>query len=239
MTIKQHLGRWLFSHLPCSRRTFDILRFEFHAARQHWRNVLLPWRRLKIRRLYSRRGLSLNVGSGGQGLPGWINTDAVAHHPDITFTHDLRHRFPLADQSVKRIFAEHVIEHLNHKEDVPRVFEEFFRMLENGGVVRIIVPDVPRFMRAYLDADFQQWKELGFTEGLPSDMATSIELVNHVFHQGGEHLFGWDFEAMEHALRCAGFSNVVRQTFGQSLDQGLALDRPEHAPYSLYVEAVR
>lgn len=239
MTVKQYLGQKLFAHLPCSRRTFDLLRFEFHAARQRWLNSVLPWRRLKIRRYKFMRGLSLNVGSGGRGLPSWINTDAVAHHADITFTHDLRRPLPLADQSVKRIFAEHVIEHLNHKEDVPRVFAEFYRVLESGGVLRIIVPDVPRFMQAYLDADLQQWKQLGFTEGLPSDMSTSIELVNHVFHQGGEHLFGWDYATMEHALRRAGFTRILRQTFGQSLDQELVLDRPEHAPYSLYVEAVR
>jgi predicted SAM-dependent methyltransferase len=210
-----------------------------HAASQRFLNATLPWRRFHIRKLLSRRGISLNVGSGGKGRSDWINFDAISKYGDIYCTHDLRRPLPLADASVKRIFAEHIIEHLNHKEDVPRIFSEFHRVLEHGGTVRIIVPDAARFMKAYLENDSEQWADLGFPGGLPSDMATPIELVNHVFHQDGEHFFGWDFEALRHALLLAGFRNVLRQKYGLSQDAELAIDRPEHAPYSLYVEAVK
>ena len=65
MTWKQHMGRWLRTRLPFSRRTFETLRFEFRILRQHWQNALLPWRLLRIARLRAMRGISLNVGSGG------------------------------------------------------------------------------------------------------------------------------------------------------------------------------
>lgn len=133
-----------------------------------------------------------------------------------------------------------MIERLDFKDDVPKVFAEFHRVLQPGGVARIIVPDVERFVRAYLAGVPEHWQQLGFAEGrLPSDMDTPMELLNHVFHQGGEHCFGWDFATMEVALNRAGFASVVRQSFRQSVDLELAIDQPNHAPYSLFVEAVK
>ena len=40
-------------------------------------------------------------------------------------------------------------------------------------------------------------------------------------------------------LRQAGFVDVQRCEFGRSAVEGLAIDLPNHAPYSLYVEAVK
>ena len=239
MTLKQKLGRIIYARLPFSRRTFNILRFEFHILRQRWANTLLPWRRLKIARLRQLRGISLNVGSGGRGHPDWINLDVSPHHSDNYCTHDLRRPLPLASGTVRRILAEHVIEHIDFKDDIPKVFAEFFRVLEHGGVVRIIVPDVERFLQAYCSGAVEPWKDLGFPKGLPPDMHTPMELVNHIFHQGGEHCFGWDFATMDRALRLTGFTQVIRQTFGHSVDPLLAIDQPNHAPYSLYIEAVK
>jgi predicted SAM-dependent methyltransferase len=240
MTLKQNVGRWLRARLPFSRRTFDILRFEFRILRQRWQNALLPWRRRRISRLKELRGISLNVGSGGRGRSDWINFDVSPQHADIYCTHDLRRPLPFTDGTVRRILAEHVIEHLDFKDDVPKVFAEFHRVLQTGGVARIIVPDTERFLRAYLANTQEQWEQLGFAGGrLPSDMDTPMELLNHVFHQGGEHCFGWDFTTMEVVLKRAGFTRVMRQSYRQSVDPDLAIDQPNHAPYSLYVEAVK
>lgn len=239
MTFKQKLGRWIQTRLPFSPRITGILRFEFAVARQRWANRFLPWRKLKIARLRKKRGISLNVGSGGRGKESWINVDAIGSHRDLYCTHDLRQPLPLEEGSVKRILAEHVIEHLDFYGDVPRVFAEFYRVLESGGVVRIVVPEVSRYMETYLQGGMEGWKKLGFREGIPADMETPIELVNHVFHQKGEHLFGWDFVAMERALRKAGFTRVVRQKYRVSADPELAIDQPNHEPYSLYVEGIK
>ncbi len=238
MTLKQHAGKWLFAHLPFSRRTFDILRFELRVTRERWLNVLLPWRLAKVRRLSTMHDISLNVGSGGSGAQGWINLDASSNYAETYCSHDLRRALPFSDGSVKRILAEHVIEHMDFKDDVPRIFREFHRVLQPGGVVRIIVPDAERFMCAYLAKGSEQWTTLGFST-FPSDMNTPIELVNHVFHQGGEHCFGWDYKAMEFSLQRAGFPQVIRQTYGQSIDPELAIDQANHEHYSLYVEAVK
>lgn len=179
------------------------------------------------------------MGTGGRGKESWINVDAIGSDRDLYCTHDLRQPLPLADGSVKRILAEHAIEHLDFTGDVPRVFAEFHRVLMSGGIVRIVVPDVPRFMEAYQHGGLEGCKELGFKRGIPADLEKPIELVNHVFHQGGEHLFGWDFAAMERALQKAGFPKVLRQKYRESLDPDIAIDQSNHEPYSLYVEALK
>ena len=157
MTWKQNAGRWLCARLPFSRRTFETLRSEFRILRQRWQNALLPWRRRRIVRLRRLRGISLNVGSGGRGRSDWINFDVSPQHADLYCTHDLRRPLPFTDGTVRRILAEHVIEHLDFKDDVPKVFAEFCRVLKPGGVARIIVPDVERFVRAYLVGTPEHW----------------------------------------------------------------------------------
>ena len=68
--------------------------------------------------------------------------------------------------------------------------------------------------------------------------ALAMDIVNYVFHQWGEHKWGYDFDTLQHRLRQAGFAHVERMSFGHSLDPRLACDRDTHAPYSLYVDAV-
>ena len=66
-----------------------------------------------------------------------------------------------------------------------------------------------------------------------------MHVINHVFHQGGEHLFAYDFETLAWALQQAGFSTVNQMSYRTSRDPKLAIDQDNHAPYSLYVEAVK
>ena len=145
----------------------------------------------------------------------------------------------LAD-SARRIFAEHIVEHLDFREDIPRVFQEFYRILAPHGVLRIIVPDAERFLEAYVRKHKCLWRKLGWDiDRLPDDIYTPLHVINHIFHQGGEHLFAYDFETLKWALHQSGFPTVLRQSFGTSIDPELAIDQEIHRPYSLYVDAVK
>jgi hypothetical protein len=84
--------------------------------------------------------------------------------------------------------------------------------------------------------DQARWASLGIGK-LPADIPTSMAMLNHVFHQCGEHHFAYDFETLAWALRQAGFLDVRQCSFGESSDPLLAIDRQEHSNYSLYVEA--
>jgi predicted SAM-dependent methyltransferase len=238
LTFKQAVGRILIPRLPVNRRTFDILRHELRAMRATVINSLNPGYYARVRRLRRQTGLSVNLGSGGKGQDGWVNID-ICWHKDTTLRLDVRRRLPFATGSVRRLLAEHVVEHMDFKHDIPLVFAEFRRILEPHGTVRIIVPDAGRYLQAYASGDEKEWRSLGWDlNALPDDLVTPMHLINHVFHQGGEHLFGYDYATLEYALRNAGFQTVIKQQFGVSRDPLLAIDQANHRPYSLYVEAV-
>lgn len=236
-TLKSRLGKVLIPLLPVNRRVFDVLRHELRALSTRCGNALNPAYHLRVRKLRSTRGLSVNVGSGGKGLPGWVNLDVVQHGDD-TLALDIRRPLPLADGTVARLLAEHVVEHVDARGDLPGMLADWYRVLEPGGRVRVIVPDCGRFAQAYVTGDVALWSSLGW-HPLPPDMPTPMAAVNHMFHQGGEHLFGYDFETLAFLLRQAGFTRVEQKTYRQSGDDLLAIDQENHAPYSLYVEAVK
>lgn len=236
-TAKQEIGRLIIPRVPLSQRSFRILRFELNALATRALSSISPQRRMKLQRLRQKRRVNLNLGSGGRGRTGWVNIDVMRHHDDTTFAHDIRKRLPLANGQVARIFAEHVIEHIPFRDGtVKRVMEEFYRVLEPGGMVRVIVPDTERWIEAYATGDVDKWAALGMEE-LPDDMPTRMAMINHVFHQDGEHRFAYDFETLEYVMEEGGFEEVEKMEYGRSEDPELCLDREIHAPYSMYVES--
>ncbi len=238
-SLKQKISQIIIPALPVNRRVFDILRFEGGMFFTMSFNYIFPWRFLKILKLRRIKNINLNVGSGGYGRQqGWINIDAMAHLEDIDIAWDLRRKLPFSCNSVSRIFAEHVLEHIEFREDMVRVILEFFRVLETKGRVRIIVPDCKRYLEAYVSGQDEKWAELGIAT-LPDDMPTRMTMVNHVFQQNGEHYFGYDFETMKWLLEKSGFVDIEELTYMVSNDKDLCIDRSEHSKYSLYVEAVK
>jgi predicted SAM-dependent methyltransferase len=238
MSLKQQVGRRVIPALGVNGRTFGMLRFEVNAAITRVVGRMSPRARRARRAIAGQSHLKVNVGSGGEGSAGWINIDIGRHHRDQTLAWDIRRSLPFADGQVAMIRAEHVVEHLEFREDIPRFFAEARRVLEPGGHLRIVVPDGERWVRAYASGDQREWNALGCTR-LPDDMPSRMSMLNHVFHQGGEHQFAWDFETMEYALRRAGFEKIYKRAFGESGVNELASDLERHALYSLYVEAVK
>jgi predicted SAM-dependent methyltransferase len=221
-----------------NRRTFDVVRYELRALRTAILNAVNPCYQGRVAQLRGESRLSLNVGSGGKGRPGWVNVE-LTRHRDTTLCHDIRRPFPLRAGSVRRIFIEHVLEHVDYASDAPAMLKDFHRLLEPGGRLRIVVPDAERFVRAYASRDPAVWKALGFDlSDLPADLHTPMLVLNHIFHQQGEHLFAYDFETLAALLEAAGFKEVQKAAFRQSPDPELAIDQANHEPYSLYVEAV-
>lgn len=69
--------------------------------------------------------------------------------------------------------------------------------------------------------------------------ACVMSLSTH--HQWEEHRWGYDFETLAHRLTRGGFARVKELAFRHSThDPALAeWDREVHAPYSLYVDAIK
>jgi predicted SAM-dependent methyltransferase len=182
--------------------------------------------------------LSVNVAPASQGLPGWVNLEGYPHQ-NVSVRWDCRRRLPFEDGTCARVFCEHFFEHLDHAEEAPTFLRECFRALQPGGVLRLVVPDAGRYLRAYASEGWELMAELGWREPLPEGFRTKMDIINHVFRQGAEHQYAYDFPTLRCDLEAAGFAEVFQQTFRQSIDPRLQIDQETHRRYSLYVDAVK
>ena len=237
MTLKQALGLVVIPKLPMNRHVFDHIRNELNAMWVRTLHRLHPVYRSQIRALRKKRGVLLNLGCGPFGHTGWINLD-LHKSAGVTLRTDCRRNLPLSDGACAGIHVEHYFEHLTHEEEVPAFLAECRRCLNSGGVLRIVVPDVERYVRAYVQEGWSGLDALVAPGSSTQDFfETKMRALNHVMVQGHEHFGGYDFETLALALKRAGFKTIRRHVFGEGEFPGGCIDRNQHRPYSLYVEA--
>lgn len=229
--------RWLATRVVPLHTLLPLLA-ELRLAWVRWRTRQTPQRYAQARDYW------LNLGSGGRGHPGWINVDAFPA-PGVTCLFDCRTRLPFADNTARGIYTEHFFEHIDYTEEVPHFLAECYRVLQPGGVLRIVVPDAEQYLRAYCETG---WEAISQVRGLGAEhfdhyaecyYHTKMELINEVFRQAFEHKFAYDFETLAFVLRRYGFRDVVQQAYGVSLQAELCIDQERRRSESLYVEGVK
>jgi SAM-dependent methyltransferase len=193
------------------------------------------------------RDLKVHIGCGGHELPGWINID---NHP-APLAINLDWGLPLPNRSARFVFLAHLLEHLFHPIQSSRLLAEIRRVLAPGGIVRIVVPDIAKYLRAYAENDDAFFAERRRQRGLPGYL-TNLETFLAYAGAGPapdalfeHHKFGYDFATVARALERAGFVGVRRCNYQQSPHAELRVDDAssnaeaqyagEH--YSLFVEA--
>lgn len=92
--------------------------------------------------------MKLSIGAGARRIEGWTHLDIdPALQPDILA--DITRPLPLEDASVDCIFCEEVLTQI-----APAACVDFLgecaRVLRPGGVVRVLMPSLERFIDAYL-----------------------------------------------------------------------------------------
>jgi predicted SAM-dependent methyltransferase len=157
--------------------------------------------------------LKLNLGCGPNCKPGWLNIDLFDSHADLQL--DLRKRWPFPDGSVAYVYSEHVFEHFELCE-VPHVLSESLRVLHNGGVFDVGVPDTEWPCRGYGNPEHDYWHFA--SEWHPVSCETQLDHINYHFRQGEQHRYAWDEETLERSLQRSGFIGVVRRPFDATLD---------------------
>ena len=237
-TLKHRVGPSILRRFGITRFVFELLRQEYACWTAELRNRITPRRRRRLRRLRQLDDALVNVACGPSVLPGFVNLDLRHKDPNVVIC-DCRRSLPLGDESARGILVEHFAEHLEPREEFPMFLSDCYRVLKPDGVLRVIVPDAEKYLRAYCQPGLDGFYRLTSPVPFPDDLPTRMDLVNHVFHQWHEHRWGYDFETMAHRLSAAGFRDIQRMTFRQSLRPELAADREVHAPYSLYVDAVK
>lgn len=90
----------------------------------------------------------LNLGCGKVYHPAWVNLDFLSIG-DSVIKHDLTKGIPFENNSFDAVYHSHVLEHFS-KEQGDFFISECFRVLKQGGIIRIAVPDLEVIAKNYL-----------------------------------------------------------------------------------------
>lgn len=199
-------------------------------AREEWKLCSVHRRELKkVQKFLSSQPLKLNLGCGPNPKSGWVNIDLFDPSADLRL--DLRENWPFPDGSVSRIYSEHVFEHFEYFVEVPHFLRESLRVLQNGGVFDVGVPDTSWPLVAYGHPDNEYWSV--FTPIHPKEYETQLDHINFHFRQEGEHKYAWDNETLCKVLKASGFQSVAPRQYDP------ALDSESRQPGTLYITGIK
>lgn len=172
----------------------------------------------------------LNWGCGAEGEPGWTNSD-VKTGPGIQLPADIRDGLPVPDHSFDYAVSVHALPELPYPDLVPAL-AELHRVLEPGGTLRLVPPDLDRGVDAYRRGD------AGYFE-IPDDVARSpgarlcIQLTWFGYSRS---VFTWDF--IRELLERAGFVRIRRCRYRVTASRHPGITELDDRPAeSLFVEA--
>ena len=94
----------------------------------------------------------LHIGCGDIDAPGFINLDARPQPHVHIVTTNLFRLAMIPDNVADLIYMSHVLEHVSHR-DIVSTLREMHRILKNGGVLRVSVPDFDRIIDIYQGND--------------------------------------------------------------------------------------
>lgn len=174
--------------------------------------------------------LKVQLGAGDQQVDGWINFD-LSSGPWPT---NLERGIPLADETAGFVYLCHVLEHFTYPEAADALLAEVARILAPAGIVRVVVPHIARFVRAYCSDEqpfFALWRQ---KQSTPED--TPLECLLKYAGAGalhGEltdsHKFGYDAATIEKAFARAGLLSMQVCGYNQSRHEELRIDHHSSA----------
>jgi predicted SAM-dependent methyltransferase len=220
-TIESYIGE-MAGHAHQSSNWFSA------TAKEATTTALVPMMRRKAARIARETPeLKLHLGAGEHHLDGWTNIDLYVPRRNLELFWDLRRGIPFPDNSAVAIFAEHLFEHIPLGATLI-MLRECRRVLKPGGILRIGVPDLERYVHAYMGTDPL------FEECLPN-RPTRAAALNEVFYFY-RHRFIYDFETLDRLCKEAGYTRVEKSAFGAGRIQP-SPDLDMRKCETLYVEA--
>jgi SAM-dependent methyltransferase len=210
----------------------------------------------------TQRPLKLQLGCGPGAVPaGWINLDGswnalLAKYPlarriiktlqllpagladvpwssDVVF-HDLRRPLPFPDQSFAAVYGSHILEHL-YLDQARRLLAECLRVLQPGGVLRMVVPDVYALAEEYVregkingqvkEQGEKLWADrLNERLGFRSPSAPSGNAIFRVYSAWNDfhsHKWMYDSQSLLFYFQSAGFTQTNVMDYLQSGIHGI------------------
>jgi len=149
--------------------------------------------------------VQLHLGCGKRYIPGFVHID-LAGFPHIDHRHNIATLPMFEDGSVDLIYSSHTIEYFDRIE-VVKVLEEWRRVLRDGGILRLAVPDFEALVRVY--------KEYGRLDLVLGPLYGRMEIKgkkDFIYHRTV-----YDFQSMKVVLQNAGFREVSRYDWRETI----------------------
>lgn len=212
----------------------------------------------------------INHGCGSVRPMGWINTDSslnanIQRIPFIgkKFTKlfnkvdydsnnlvymNLNKKWAFKDNSVDIVYASHLFEHLS-LESATLFLQESYRCLMPGGVIRIVVPDLFKIAKRYINeynaieigdtTEFIMWAINMHREGQYGNPSLIKKLILEMQGYPHQHKFMYDDKSLSYKIKSAGFSNIQSLEYGFSnLIQDIKdVEGTKESYLSVYIEA--
>jgi len=215
--------------------------------------------------------IKLNLGCGAVRPKGWTNTDSslnsllqqlpiignllarryskVLYKSGNARFMNLNKPWGFVSNTVDVVYASHLFEHLKlSSRDL--FLKEAYRCLKPGGVIRLVVPDLYKHAKTYVErverGEEEAYRDLLWALNLHRDntyppghlLGSVVGWLQGWPHQ---HKFMYDHFLLTKLLKDNGFTAMEAQSFGQSLylDEIAEVENPDTRGYgnSLYLEA--
>lgn len=126
----------------------------------------------------------LNLGCGLRYHHDWINLDYRSTSAQV-LSHNLLQGIPYPNDVIDVVYHSHVLEHFS-RSDAKNFLQECYRVLCPGGILRVVVPDLERIVRAYLIA--LEGAISGYVDSRSKHEWMTIELMDQMVRErpGGE-----------------------------------------------------
>ncbi len=138
-------------------------------------------------------GVRLDLGSGKEPREGYISVDSGF---EAQVQDDITTLATYANRSVDELFSNHSLEHIG-RYDVDRTLANWFRVLKIGGKLEVVVPDLPRIMRIWLE-EYDAGKDVWGWR--------TQTIFGNQDYPGMAHLWGYDARTLRQRLQGVGFA---------------------------------
>lgn len=140
--------------------------------------------------------IKLHLGCGKRNFgPDWLNIDGGDYKH--LYSNDVT-QLPIGNDEVDYIYASHLIEYFD-REEVISLLAEWRRVLKEGGILRVAVPDFEAMVNLYVKEKFDLSNFLGPLYG-------KMKMDSQTIY----HKTVYDLESLKVLLLTSGFSRVKR-----------------------------
>jgi predicted SAM-dependent methyltransferase len=206
--------------------------------------------------------MRLNLGCGEQVVDGWLNVDyalgaRVSKIPVIRelaqktgifhttwdkriFLTNLTKDFPWEDNSIETIYSSHTLEHFTRAQG-QHFLRECFRVLQPGGTIRIVIPDLAHIVNSYqkkeiLAENFLDELHVLYENGTQSKSNFKRKLAPFIHFP---HKCMYDTEALIRTFKDVGFSAESRSAFESAIRDIKVIEKGNRTRHAVIVEGMK